>query len=331
MALAQRAESVGFDSAWVSEAWGSDGVSLLAWIGARTGRIALGTAILPIGSRSPALLAQTAATLDLLCGGRLILGLGVSGPQVMEGWHGTPFARPLTRTRETVAIVRKILGREEPLTHAGETVSLPLPGGTGLGKPLRLLLRPLRNGIPIHLAAIGPQNTALAAEIADGWLPILYSPERAAEVFGPSLAAGAAKRTVATELEVAPMLGCAFGSERDLPRLRDRLRPGVALYVGGMGARSRNFYRELVGRYGHEAEARAIQELYLAGKKREAAARVPDALVEEVCLVGSEGRIRERIAAYRESGATTLIVSPPVNEAGGPAPGGLEALRRACS
>ena len=236
VALAERAEAAGFDSVWVSEAWGSDGVSLLAWIGARTERVALGTAILPIGSRTPALLAQTAATLDMLSGGRLILGLGVSGPQVMEGWHGVPFAKPVTRTRETVDVIRQILRRETKLEYGGESIRLPLPGGTGLGKPLKLMLRPRRAGIPIYVASIGPQNAALTAEIADGWLPFLYSPDRAAEVWGPALAAGAAKRGLAAPLDVAPMVDCALGD--DLSRLRDQLRPGIALYVGGMGARN---------------------------------------------------------------------------------------------
>lgn len=329
VALAERAEAVGFDSVWVSEAWGSDGVSVLAWIGARTDRVALGTAILPIGSRTPALLAQTAATLDMLSGGRLILGLGVSGPQVMEGWHGVPFARPVTRTRETVEVIRRILRREQKLEYDGESIRLPMRDGTGLGKPLKLMLHPRRPAIPIHVASIGPQNTALTAEIADGWLPFLYSPDQAAGIWGPALAAGAAKRTLPAALEVAPMVDCALGD--DLTRLRDQLRPGIALYVGGMGARRRNFYNELARRYGYEAEAAAIQDLYLDGKKDDAAAAVPDGLVDEICLVGPEARIAERIAAYQEAGVTTLIVSPPVDEEGNPASGGLEALRRAAS
>ena len=329
VALAERAEAVGFDSVWVSEAWGSDGVSLLAWIGARTERITLGTAILPIGSRTPALLAQTAATLDMLSGGRLVLGLGVSGPQVMEGWHGVPFAKPVTRTRETVEVIRQILRRERKLEYAGESIRLPMPDGTGLGKPLKLMLHPGRPEIPIYVASIGPQNTALTAEIADGWLPFLYSPDQAAGIWGPALAEGAAKRSLPEPLEVAPMVDCALGE--DLPRLRDQLRSGIALYVGGMGARKRNFYNDLARRYGYEDEAKTVQDLYLDGKKDDAAGAVPDGLVDEICLVGPEARIAERIAAYREAGVTTLIVSPPVDEDGNPAPGGLDALRRACS
>lgn len=329
VALAKEAEAVGFDSVWVSEAWGSDGISLLAWIGARTERIGLGTAILPIGSRTPALLAQTAATLDMLSGGRLILGLGVSGPQVMEGWHGVPFAQPVTRTRETVEVIRRTLRRERKLEYEGEIIRLPMAGGTGLGKPLKLMLHPNRSEVPIYVASIGSQNTALTAEVADGWLPFLYSPDQAAEVWGPALAAGAAKRDLPAPLEVAPMVDCALGE--DLPRLRDQLRPGIALYVGGMGARCRNFYNELARRYGYEAAAATIQDLYLDGRKEAAAAAVPDALVDEICLVGPEARVAERLAGYREAGVTTLIVAPPVDEGGNPVPGGLEALRRAAS
>ncbi len=328
VALAREAEAAGFDSVWVSEAWGSDAVSVLAWIGARTRRIGLGTAILPIGSRTPALLAQTAATLDLLSGGRFRLGLGVSGPQVMEGWHGVPFARPVTRLRETVAVVRRILRRAAPLTFSGETLQLPMPAGTGLGKPLRIMLHPRRAEIPIWLATIGPQATELTAEVADGWLPFLYSPEQAAAVWGPALAAGAARRTRPDPLEIAPMVDTALGE--DLPRLRDRLRPGIALYVGGMGARRKNFYNDLVNRYGYPDAAREIQDFYLAGKKQDAAAATPDALVDELALVGPAARIAERAAAYREAGVTTLIVAAPVNEEGGAVPGGLDALRRAC-
>ncbi len=329
VALAREAEAVGFDSVWVSEAWGSDGVSLLAWIGAQTERIALGTAILPIGSRTPALLAQTATTLDLLSQGRFILGLGVSGPQVMEGWHGVPFARPVTRMRETVDVIRRALRREGPLTCDGETIRLPMDGGTGLGKPLRIMLRPPRTDIPIWLATIGPQSTALAAETADGWLPFLYSPEKAGVIWGEPLARGATRRARPDPLDVAPMVNAALGE--DLSQLRDQLRPGIALYVGGMGARKKNFYNDLVRRYGYADAARTIQDHYLADRKREAAAAVPDALVDELSLVGPPSRIAERVAAYREAGVTTLIVAPPVDEEGRPVPNGLETLRRVVS
>lgn len=328
VALAREAEGAGFDSIWVSEAWGSDGVSVLAWIGAACPKVDLGTAILPIGSRTPALLGQTAATLDRLSGGRLILGLGVSGPQVMEGWHGVPFARPVTRTRETIEVIREILRREAPLTYDGETVRVPLAGGSGLGKPLRLMFPPVRRDVPIWLATIGPQNTELAAETADGWLPFLFSPEKADRIWGGPLAAGAARRAHPLPMEVAPMVNTALGE--DLPRLRDQLRPGIALYVGGMGARKRNFYNDLVRRYGYGDAARNIQDLYLEGRKDEAAAQVPDALVDELSLLGPPARIAERAAAYREAGVTTLIVAPPVDEKGRPVPRGLETLREAC-
>ncbi len=324
-----RAEAAGFDSVWVAEAWGADAVSVLGFIGAKTERIALGTSILPVGSRTPALLAQTAATFDHLSGGRFLLGLGVSGPQVMEGWHGVPFAEPGVRLREAVEIVRRALAREAPLAYAGRHHQLPLEGGTGLGKPLKLRLPAPEREMPIYLATIGPQNTELTARIADGWLPFLFSPERCAEVFGPALERGRAAREIPGPLDIAPLVSGAIG--KDLDALRDRMRPNIAFYVGGMGARQKNFYRDLVDRYGFPEEARRIQELFLDGHRKEAEAAVPDRLVDEVSLVGPPSRIAERVAAHREAGVTTLIVSLPPNDEGAPSPKDLEIFRRLCS
>jgi F420-dependent oxidoreductase-like protein len=301
--LALEAETLGFDSVWVAEAWGSDAVSLLAWVGASTKRIALGTAILQIPSRTPALTAMTAATLDRLSGGRLLLGLGVSGPQVVEGWHGVPYGKPLSRTRETVEIVRKVLARDEPLRFRGESYEIPAKGSE-LGKPLKLMMAPLRKDVPIYLAAIGPKNIALAAEIADGWLPILYSPSHAAS-FRESLAAGFAKRGGERPFDIAPGVTVSMGA--DLEKCFDAVKPNLALYVGGMGARGKNFYNDLACRYGFEREAALIQELYLDGKKKEAIAAVPNALVDEVALCGPKERIRDRLEAWKEAGVSTLL------------------------
>jgi len=297
--MALEAEQLGYDSVWTAEAWGSDAVSLLAWIGAKTERIALGTAILQIPSRTPALTAMTAATLDRLSGGRLLLGLGASGPQVVEGWHGVEYGKPLARTREAVAIIRTVLARREPLTHTGETYHIPYDGGTGLGKPLKLMISPVRADVPIYLAAMGPKNVALAAEIADGWLPIFYSPAHR-EVFADALS-GAANRS----LDVAPSVQVVVGE--DLDRCREAVKPNLALYIGGMGAKGKNFYNDLARRYGYEKEASKIQDLYLEGHKKEAIAAVPDALVDEVALCGSADRIADRLQWWREAGVTTLI------------------------
>jgi F420-dependent oxidoreductase-like protein len=299
--LVQEAERLGFDSVWVAEAWGTDAVSVLGWLAAKTERIKLGSAIMQIPGRSPANTAMTAATLDLLSGGRFLLGLGTSGPQVVEGWHGQPWGKPLGKTREYVEIVRAAL-RREVVAHDGEHYRIPWdgPGSTGLGKPLKLMLRPLRAEIPIYLAALGPKNVALAAEIADGWLPIFVDPERFDEAFGPSLAAAP------PGFEIAATASVLVGD--DVPALRDVLRPHVALYVGGMGAKGRNFYNALVRRYGWEEEAERIQELYLAGKQREAIAAVPDALVDAVALIGPKERIAERLEAWRETSVTTLVL-----------------------
>jgi F420-dependent oxidoreductase-like protein len=306
--LVAEAERLGFDSVWAAEAWGTDAVSVLAWLAGRTERIKLGSAIMQIPGRTPANTAMTAATLDLLSGGRFLLGLGTSGPQVVEGWHGQPWGKPLGKTREYVEIVRAAL-RREVLEHQGEHYRIPWdgPGATGLGKPLKLMLRPLRSEIPIYLAALGPKNVALAAEIADGWLPVFVDPDHFDEAFGPSLAAAP------EGFEIAATVSVLVGD--DVALLRDALRPHVALYVGGMGAKGRNFYNTLVRRYGWEAEAERIQELYLAGKQREAIAAVPDELVDAVSLVGPKERIAERLAAWRATPVTTLVLGTPQPEA----------------
>ena len=306
--LVQEAERLGFDSVWVAEAWGTDAVSVLGWLAARTERIKLGSAIMQIPGRSPANTAMTAATLDLLSGGRFLLGLGTSGPQVVEGWHGQPWGKPLGKTREYVEIVRAAL-RREVVEHEGDHYRIPWdgPGATGLGKPLKLMLRPLRAEIPIYLAALGPKNVALATEIADGWLPIFVAPERFDDAFGPSLAAAP------PDFEIAATASVFVGN--DVPALRDALRPHVALYVGGMGAKGRNFYNSLVRRYGWEEDAERIQELYLAGKQREAIAAVPDELVDAVSLIGPKERIAERLEAWRETPVTTLILGATQPEA----------------
>jgi F420-dependent oxidoreductase-like protein len=306
--LAQEAERLGYDSVWAAEAWGTDAVSVLAWIGALTSGIKVGSAIMQIPGRSPANTAMTAATLDLMSGGRFLLGLGTSGPQVVEGWHGDAWGKPLGKTREYVEIVRAAL-RREPLEHHGEHYRIPYDGpkATGLGKPLKLMLRPLRAEIPIYIAAMAPKNVALAFEIADGWLPIFVAPERFAEAFGASLAGAR------DGFEIAATANVLVGD--DVQALRDSLKPHLALYVGGMGAKGRNFYNALVRRYGWEAEAERIQELYLAGHQREAIAAVPDELVDAVALVGPKERIAERLEAWRETPVTTLIVGSPQPEA----------------
>ncbi len=306
--LVQEAERLGFDSVWAAEAWGSDAVSVLAWLAAQTTRIKLGSAVLQTAARTPANAAMTAATLDLLSGGRFLLGLGTSGPQVVEGWHGRPWGKPLTRTREYVEIVRAAL-RRDVVEHEGAEYRIPWdgPGASGLGKPLKLMLRPLRAEIPIYLASLAPKSIALAAEIADGWLPLLVDPERFADIAGASL----------TEprpgFEVAATVNVLVGD--DVPALRDSLKPHVALYVGGMGAKGRNFYNALIRRYGWEPEAERIQELYLQGHVREATAAVPDELVDAVSLVGPRERIRERLEAWRETPVTAILAGTTQPEA----------------
>ncbi len=297
--LAQEAERLGYDSAWAAEAWGSDAVTVLSWLAATTSRLKIGSAILQMPARTPANTVMTAATLDLMSGGRFLLGLGTSGPQVVEGWHGRPWGKPLTRTREYVELVRMGLRRDTLELH-GDEYEVPYsgPDATGLGKPLKLMLRPLRAEIPIYLAALSPKNVRLAFEIADGWLPIYFSPERARAAFGYELRDG---------FDIAPSVQVIVTDDVDAGR--DVIRPVLALYVGGMGAKGANFYNALVRRYGYEAEAERIQELYLDGKQREAIAAVPDKLVDDVALVGPKERIADRLEAWRESGATTLLVT----------------------
>jgi F420-dependent oxidoreductase-like protein len=306
--VVRMAEELGYDSAWAAEAWGTDAVSVLAWLAASTTRIRIGSAIMQIPGRTPANTAMTAATLDLMSGGRFVLGLGTSGPQVVEGWHGEAWGKPLVKTREYVEIVRAAL-RREVVEHRGEHYRIPYdgPGATGLGKPLKLMLRPLRAEIPIFLAAIGPKNVALAVEIADGWLPIFVDPERFANAFGASIAAAR------EGFEIAASVSVLVGD--DVQGLRDALKPHIALYVGGMGAKGKNFYNSLMRRYGWGADADRIQELYLGGRQREAIAAVPDALVDALALVGPKERIADRLAAWRETPVTTLIVGSPQPEA----------------
>ena len=296
--LAQEAERLGYDSAWAAEAWGTDAVTVLSWLAATTSTIKVGSAIMQIPGRTPANTAMTAATLDLLSGGRFLLGLGTSGPQVVEGWHGQPWGKPLTKTREYVEIVRAALRRETVEFH-GDQYEIPYAGAdaTGLGKPLKLMLRPLRDSIPIYLAALSPKNVRLAFEIADGWMPIFFSPERARDAFGYEPREG---------FEIVPTVHVIVSD--DVDAARDVLRPLLALYIGGMGARGANFYNALVRRYGYEADADRIQALYLDGKQREAIASVPDALIDEIALVGPPERIRDRLDAWREAGVTTMLV-----------------------
>jgi F420-dependent oxidoreductase-like protein len=302
-------ERAGVDVVWVAEAYGFDSPTLMGYLAARTERVQIGAAILNIYSRTPALIAQTAAGLDSVSGGRAILGLGASGPQVIEGWHAVPYDRPLGRTREVVDICRRAWRREVITNDGIYRIPLPADQGTGLGKPLKMLTHPERAEIPIYLAALGERNVRMAAEIGDGWLPILFLPEKAKDVWGQPLAEGAAKRSPELgPLEISAGGMLAIGD--DVAGLRDNARPYVALYVGGMGARGRNFYNDLAKRYGYEKEAATIQELYLSGRKDEAAAAVPAELVEKMNLIGPAGYVRERIEAFREAGVSVLNVTP---------------------
>jgi F420-dependent oxidoreductase-like protein len=307
LGLVREAESLGFDSVWAAEAYGSDAATVLGWLAGQTERIKLGSAIFQMPARSPAMTAMTAATLDNISNGRVLLGIGPSGPQVAEGWHGQRFGRQLQRTREYVAIVRKALARER-LEFDGEIYTLPLPDGPG--KALKLTIAPVQERIPIYLAAIGPKNTQLAGEIADGWMPLFFSPEHVGQ-FRELLEEGASRsgRTLdADSFDIAPSVTVAL--DDDIDRARDSVRHFIALYVGGMGSREKNFYNALVRRYGFEDSAEEVQELYLAGKKDDAAAALPAELIDTITLVGPKERIAERLDAYRDAGVGTLVASP---------------------
>jgi F420-dependent oxidoreductase-like protein len=303
------AERLGFDSVWTAEAYGSDALTPLSWWGSQTTKVRLGTALCQLSARTPTAMAMAAITLDHLSGGRFVLGLGVSGPQVVEGWYGQNFQKPLARTREYVDIVRKVIAREAPVTNDGPNYPLPFPGGTGLGKPLKAIVHPLRNEIPIILGAEGPKNVALAAEIADGWFPIFFSPN-AVKAFEPALAEGFARpgaRHRADEFEVIAFAPTII--DDDIERAADMMRPSIALYIGGMGAKSMNFHFDVFARMGYEAEARKIQELYLEGRKDEATAAVPTSLIEDTALIGPKEKIRDDLEGWKESIATTLLVA----------------------
>jgi F420-dependent oxidoreductase-like protein len=306
-------EKVGLDIVWVAEAYGYDAPSLMGYLAAKTERVGIGAAILPIYSRTPTLIAMTAAGIDALSGGRCVLGLGASGPQVIEGFHGVPYDKPLARTREIIEICRTVWAREAPLTHDGSVFHIPLPEGqgTGLGKALKIIGHPVRDRIPIWVAALGEKNVAMTAEVADGWLPIFFVPEKFKAVFGDAMATGAAKRDPSLgPLQISAGGILAIGEESEVAGIRNMGRAGAALYIGGMGAKGKNFYNALACRYGYEEEAAAIQELYLSGKKEEAAALVPDELLEATSLCGPEGYIKERLAAFAEVGVTHLNVTP---------------------
>ncbi len=306
-------ESAGLDVAWVAEAYSFDAVSFMGYLVAKTSTVQIGAGILPLYTRTPTLIAMTAAGLDSLSGGRFILGLGASGPQVIEGFHGVRYDKPLARTREIVDICRQVWRREDKLVHDGPLYHVPLAEGegTGLGKPLKIINHPVRPDIPVYVASLGEKNVELTAEIADGWLPLFFVPDKAAEVFGPSLGAGQARRDPALgTLDICAGGLVAIGEEKDVGAVRDLARPMVALYVGGMGARGQNFYNALVQRYGYEDAAAEIQDLYLSGKRQEAEAAVPDELLELTNLVGPESYIKERLAVFREAGVTMLNVTP---------------------
>ncbi len=302
-------ENAGLDTVWVAEAYGFDAVSLMGYLAAVTERVQIASGILPIYTRTPTLLAMTAAGIDMLSGGRAMLGIGSSGPQVVEGWHGVPFDAPVPRMREIIDICRKVW-RREIVNHQGKRYQIPLPAdrGTGLGKPLKTITRPLRDSIPIAVASLGMQSVAMTAELADAWLPVMYMPDRANDRWGEALAKGRAKRSP----DLAPLdiySGGMVGIGDGLEGLRERSRPAMALYIGGMGARNKNFYNETFASFGYEKEAKEIQDLYLSGKKKEAEAAVPQSFLDATTLVGPREFVKERLAAYKESGVNCLNVT----------------------
>ncbi len=305
-------EKAGLDIVYVAEAYGSDAPSLMGYLAAETETVQIAAGILPIYTRTPTLLAMTAAGVDELSEGRAVLGLGASGPQVIEGFHGVPYDAPVGRTREIIDICRQVWAREEPLVHEGRRYQIPLPEGegTGMGKPLKIITHP-RADIPIHVAALGPKNVQMTAEVANGWLPILFHPQKAKEVWGADLEVGYAKRSV----DLGPMdviAGglLAIGPEESVAPVRDVTRAMVALYVGGMGSRERNFYNQLFVRYGYVDAAKQVQDLYLNGKKQEAAAAIPASFLAETNLCGDEAYVADRIEEYKAAGVTVLNVEP---------------------
>ena len=302
-------ERAGLDTVWVAEAYGFDAPSLMGFLAAKTERVQIASGILPIYTRTPTLLAMTAAGVDALSNGRAMLGLGASGPQVVEGWHGVPYDAPLPRLREIIAICRRVWKRE-PLVYDGKKYKLPLPPevGTGLGIPLKILTRPVRDDIPIAVASLAPKSVEMTAELADAWLPVFYLPAKAHQRWGQALAAGLAKRAPERG-PLATYAGSIVGIGEGLEPLRDRARPMTALYVGGMGARKKNFYNDVFASFGYEKEAAEIQDLYLTGRKKEAEAAIPRSFIEATTLIGPEGFVRDQLAAYKESGVTNLNIS----------------------
>ena len=322
--LIRHAEKLGYDSVWTAEAWGADAITPLAWIAAQTSKIKLGTGIMQMPARTPAMCAMQAMTVDQLSGGRMIVGLGPSGPQVVEGWHGVPYGKPLTRTREYIEIMRKIFAREEPVSFNGEEYQLPYtgPGASGLGKPLRSILHG-RADIPIVTATISPKGVQTAAEVADGFMPIWSSPSGLA-TFDEQIRTGLQKAgggKSAENFEIMPMVNAVVHD--DPAACREFFRPAIALYVGGMGARNKNFYNTFVSRQGWPDAAKKVQDLYLDGKKKEATAEVPDDLVDALCLIGPKESLRDQLAEWKESSATTLVLQGPNRET-------LDALAEIC-